>query len=49
MQYVRKQPTIVDLDHINVEIPRTLIGKGDAEVAVTVDGRNASPVRVTIQ
>jgi hypothetical protein len=37
------------LDEISVTVPRSLAGSGDVEVALTVDGRTASPVHIQIQ
>jgi uncharacterized protein (TIGR03437 family) len=37
------------LDQINARVPRSLIGRGDVDVAVTVDGAAANIVRVRIK
>jgi uncharacterized protein (TIGR03437 family) len=37
------------LDQVNVQVPRSLAGRGDVEIVVTVDGIAANPVRVTIR
>jgi hypothetical protein len=37
------------LDEVTVEVPRSLAGMGDADVAMTADGQSASPVRIHIQ
>jgi uncharacterized protein (TIGR03437 family) len=37
------------LDEVTVEVPRSLTGFGDVDVAMTVDGQTASPVRIHIQ
>src|SRR5262249_17412288 len=47
--YVGPQGDLVGLDQINLLIPRSLIGRGDVEITLTVDGRAANPVRVTIK
>jgi uncharacterized protein (TIGR03437 family) len=36
-------------DQVNVLLPRTLVGAGDVEVRLTVDGRSSNTVRVTIR
>lgn len=36
------------LDQLNVKLPRTLIGKDEATILLTVDGRMANPVTVLI-
>ncbi|HWQ31854.1 MAG TPA: Ig-like domain repeat protein, partial [Blastocatellia bacterium] len=47
--YAGAQPSFAGLDQINVRIPRSLIGRGEVEVVVTVDGRVANPVTVSIK
>ncbi len=37
------------LDQMNIEIPRSLIGRGDVEVRVTVDNAAANAVRIRIR
>jgi hypothetical protein len=37
------------LDEVTVEVPRSLAGMGNTEVAMTVDGQAASPVSIHIQ
>ncbi len=36
-------------DQINVRIPRSLIGKGEIDLALTVDGRAANAVRINVK
>lgn len=43
------QGTFVGLDQVNVLLPRTLIGRGDADLVLTVDGQPANTVRVNIK
>jgi uncharacterized protein (TIGR03437 family) len=47
--YVGEQPTFIGLDQLNVELPRSLIGRGDADVVVTVDGKVANTVRINVK
>jgi uncharacterized protein (TIGR03437 family) len=47
--YVGLQPSNVGLDQINVELIRTLAGKGEADLEVTVDGIAANTTRVAIR
>ncbi|HWQ31954.1 MAG TPA: hypothetical protein VNQ79_03655 [Blastocatellia bacterium] len=47
--YAGDQLQLIGLDQINVRLPRALIGRGDSAVEVTVDGKAANPVRVTIR
>ena len=37
------------LDQVSVQVPRTLAGRGDVEVQLTVDGQSAAPVRLRIE
>lgn len=39
----------VGLDQINVQIPRSLIGRGLVDVALTVNGMNANTVQVSVK
>jgi uncharacterized protein (TIGR03437 family) len=43
------QPDLAGLDQANVLIPRGLLGRGEVEVVLTVDGVAANPVRVNIR
>lgn len=47
--FVGAQGELAGLDQINTALPRTLIGRGDLEVALTVDGKAANPVRLNIK
>ena len=49
LQYIGAQPTLTGLDQINVELPRALIGRGDVDLVLTVNGRAANTVRVNIK
>ncbi|MDX2033071.1 MAG: hypothetical protein SF339_20510 [Blastocatellia bacterium] len=40
---------LVGLDQINVELPRSLVGKGEVDVLLTADGKIANTVRVNIK
>ncbi len=42
-------PGFVGLDQANVRLLRSLIGRGEVDVALTVDGKLANPVRVNIR
>jgi uncharacterized protein (TIGR03437 family) len=37
------------LDQVNLLLPRSLIGRGEVDVVLTVDGKMANPVRVSIR
>jgi uncharacterized protein (TIGR03437 family) len=43
------QPDLVGLDQVNVLLPRSLSGRGEAELLLTVDAQMASPVQVNIK
>ncbi|MGH9844818.1 MAG: hypothetical protein ACREEM_39380 [Blastocatellia bacterium] len=42
------QGELAGLDQINLRLPRSLVGRGEVEVALTVDGQKANPVRLAI-
>ncbi len=47
--YAGPQGELAGLDQINVRLPRALIGRGEVEIALTVQGRAANPVKVWIK
>jgi uncharacterized protein (TIGR03437 family) len=47
--YAGPQGDFAGLDQVNVRIPRTLIGRGQVDVSLTVDGKPANIVNVTIR
>jgi uncharacterized protein (TIGR03437 family) len=47
--YAGPQGFFVGLDQINVLLPRSLIGRGEIDAVLTVDGRIANTVRVNIK
>lgn len=48
--FAGSQGGLAGLDQLNLgPLPRTLAGRGEVEVLVTVDGKNANPVRVQIK
>ena len=47
--YAGVQPDFVGLDQVNVLLPRTLIGRGEVDVVLIVDGQAANTVRVNIK
>jgi uncharacterized protein (TIGR03437 family) len=48
VQYAGLQPTYEALDQVNILIPRALAGRGEVDVILTVDGRQANTVRINI-
>ena len=47
--YAGAQPDYVGLDQINVLVPRSLIGRGEVDIALTVDGKTANTVSINIK
>ncbi len=47
--YVGLQPSFNGLDQLNVELPRTLAGRGEVDLKVTVDGKTANTTRITFK
>ena len=47
--YVGPQGYYIGLDQINVRLPRSLVGRGEAEILLTVDGKPANALRVKIR
>ncbi len=47
--YAGSQGSFVGQDQVNVRLPRTLIGRGDVAVTITVDGQIANSVSVYIR
>ena len=43
------QGEFVGLDQVNLPLPRSLAGRGQVDVAITVDGQTSNAVRVNIQ
>ena len=49
VEFAGAVPGFVGLDQINARLPRTLVGRGDAEVILTVDGQAANTVQVNFK
>ena len=49
LNFAGAQGTLIGLDQINVLLPRSLAGRGEVEIALTVDGKQANPVKVQIR
>ncbi|MCI0337641.1 MAG: SBBP repeat-containing protein [Acidobacteria bacterium] len=47
--YAGIQPTFVGLDQINVQLSRSLAGKGEVDMVVTVDGKTANTAMVSVR
>jgi uncharacterized protein (TIGR03437 family) len=49
VQFAGSQGGLVGLDQANVRIPRSLAGRGEVDVVMTVDGKMANTVRINIR
>jgi uncharacterized protein (TIGR03437 family) len=49
VDFVGPAPGLVGLDQVNVRLPRSLVRRGEVEIALTVDGLSANLVRVNIK
>lgn len=49
VSYAGAQGDFVGLDQVNLRLPNSLAGRGDVEVAITVDGKAANLVSVNIK
>src|SRR5262249_50511663 len=47
--YAGAQGRLVGLDQVNVQLPRELIGRGEVEIVLTVDGKTANTLKVGIR
>lgn len=47
--YIGAQPDYPGLDQVNLPIPRSLIGKGEVEIRMSMDDKQANRVRVSIK
>lgn len=47
--YAGAQGSFVGLDQLNVLLPRSLAGRGEVDLSVTVDGQEANKLRVVIK
>jgi uncharacterized protein (TIGR03437 family) len=48
VNFAGAQGDFIGLDQVNVLVPRSLIGRGEVEVLLTVDAQMANPVRINI-
>lgn len=49
VSYAGDQGSFVGLDQVNLPIPRSLIGRGEVDVVLIVDGKTANTVKVNIK
>jgi uncharacterized protein (TIGR03437 family) len=49
IEYADRQPGFVGLDQVNIRVPRSLIGRGEVDLVLTVEGKAANTVKVSIR
>ncbi len=49
LHYAREAPGFIGLDQMNLEVPRSLAGRGEVDVVVVVDGKSANGIKVVIK
>lgn len=49
VDYAGPQPGFAGLDQLNVRLPRSLAGRGEVDIVVTVDGKTANIIKVFIK
>ena len=47
--YAGLQPYFVSLDQVNIQIPKSLRGKGVIDLNLNIDGKNANTVQISVQ
>lgn len=49
IEYADRQPGYLGLDQVNIRVPRSLLGRGAVDLALTVEGKQANLVRLQIK
>ncbi|MBL8169375.1 MAG: PQQ-dependent sugar dehydrogenase [Acidobacteria bacterium] len=49
VSFAGAQGSFIGLDQVNIELPRSLAGRGELDVVLTVDGQTANTVRVSVR
>ncbi|HEX4951679.1 MAG TPA: SBBP repeat-containing protein [Blastocatellia bacterium] len=49
VDYAKNQCCFVGLDQVNLLIPRSLIGRGEVDVVLTVEGKASQPLKIAIK
>ncbi len=49
VSFAETQPSLVGVDQVNVFVPRSLAGRGEVDVLLTVEAKMANPVRINIK
>jgi uncharacterized protein (TIGR03437 family) len=47
--FLGAQPSLSGLDQVNLRLPRSLAGRGEVDIVMTVDGKNANVVKVNFR
>ena len=47
--YTGNQPEFIGLDQVNVQLPRSLAGRGAVDVVVVTEGQAANPVKIQLK
>jgi uncharacterized protein (TIGR03437 family) len=47
--YAGKQPEFIGLDQVNLQLPKSLAGRGEVAIVVTVEGQAANPVTINLK
>ncbi len=47
--YAGSQGSLVGADQVNLRVPRSLVGRGEVDVTLTVDGKTSNTVRVSVR
>jgi len=48
VQYAGPQGGYAGLDQVNIRVPRSLAGRGNVDVVLTVDGKTANAVTIKV-
>ena len=49
VSFTGAQGQLIGVDQANLQIPRSLAGRGNVEIAFTVDGKRANAVTINIK
>ena len=49
VSYASAQGNFVGLDQLNIRIPRTLIGRGEVDLVLSVDGKPGNTVKLNFK
>ncbi len=49
VEYVGTQGSFVGLDQVNILLPRSLVGRGEVDVALNLQGQAANPLKISIK